>query len=640
MASAARSLDAHSTPDPMPRAKLFSPPRGLLQRVRWLFLAAMTLVLVGVGLQGVLAAQAAGTAWPVALLAPVALCAVWVHGYLRRGYTLDHDAAAIGLLVLLASVQPVPQVVAWLIVGTVWLRVLHASGRAALAVIAAYTAVTAATALIGPAPGGLGTSISRVVLLGIGAGVMYLIGASLGGYERSIARERRLREAGRALVAAADRASIYAAAIDGARALLAGTRGATVELAVGSEERLEVVAEAGEGTGAPGGRVDLAALPADVRAALARGEAVEIAQADEALWRAFDLDARHGCLYALPLAGQGTLDGALVVGSDRPPDAELKDDLETLAGLAALAVESQLLREGHAEGEAPARAERPAAVEAPAASWWSFPRELPRRVRWLFLAGAWLATLATAATLWPQPQATLAWAAAATAPLWLGGWWLYGHRRGAYPLVGDLAVALLLGLTMTVPGDPAGTVVYLAMWCRAVHGSAREVAIAFALYAAALVGAEIVAPTGDTPVELVVQVAELAAIAGLVHWVCATLRRSERAMARERALRDASRALVAATRLDAVEQAVLEGAGRLLVDTPGASAELAMGGDAPEPGVRPGGRYMVPLQVRGQLEGALIVAGEGSLDDELKDDLQTLADLAALAVEGIGLRRA
>jgi hypothetical protein len=639
MASAARALDIQTAPDPMPIGALFSPPGGLLQRVRWLFLAAMTLVLVGVGLQGVLAAQAAGTAWPVALAAPIALYAVWIHGYLRRGYTLGHDAAAVALLVLLASVQPVPQVVAWLIIATAWLRVLHASGRAALAVIAAYTAVTAGTALIGPAPAGLATSISRMVLLGIGAGVMYLIGASLGGYERSIARERRLREAGRALVAAGDRASIYAAAIEGARALLAETRGASVELAVGSEERLEVVAEAGGGTGAPGGRVDLAGLPADVRAALARGEAVEIAHADEALWRAFDLDARRGVLYALPLAGQGTLDGALVIGSDRPLDAELKDDLETLAGLAALAVESQLLREGHAEGEAPASAERPATA-ASTASWWSFPRELPERVRWLFLAGAWLATLATAATLWAQPEATPSWAAAATAPLWLGGWWLYGHRRGSYPLVGDLAVALLLGLTMTVPGDPAGTVVYLAMWCRAVHGSARGVAIAFALYAVALVGAEIVAPTGDTPLELVVQIAELAAIAGLVHWVCATLRRSERAMARERALRDASRALVAATRLDAVERAVVEGARRLLADTPGASAELALGAGTPDPGVRRGGLYAVPLQVRDQLEGALIVASEAPLDDELKDDLETLSDLAALAVEGVGLRRA
>src|SRR5688572_21378968 len=122
MASTARMLDVQTAPDPLSLGALFSPPKGLLQRVRWLFLAALTFVLVGVGLQGVLAAQAAGTAWAVALVAPMGLYAVWVHGYLRRGYTLGHDAAAITLLVLLASVQPVPQVVAWLIVGTAWMR--------------------------------------------------------------------------------------------------------------------------------------------------------------------------------------------------------------------------------------------------------------------------------------------------------------------------------------------------------------------------------------------------------------------------------------------------------------------------------------------------------------------------------------
>jgi GAF domain-containing protein len=88
----------------------------------------------------------------------------------------------------------------------------------------------------------------------------------------------------------------------------------------------------------------LDALPESLRRSLLTGEPAELVWADEATWRALDMPARAGGLYALPLRARGELEGALVVAADRPLDAELKDDLQTLADLAALAVEGMELR--------------------------------------------------------------------------------------------------------------------------------------------------------------------------------------------------------------------------------------------------------------------------------------------------------
>ncbi|HEU5317919.1 MAG TPA: hypothetical protein VFX49_17540, partial [Chloroflexota bacterium] len=499
-------------------------------------------------------------------------------------------------------------------------------------------------------------------------------------------RERRLRLAGHALAEASTRDAIYAAALSGARELLAGTSHFGVELAIGDGADSHVVGAAGED------------------AATAHGH-----------------QRSH---FRVPLVAHGVREGALVVASQAALDEELRDDLETLADLTALAVESQVLLDGtvptsstapapetvaspfHRARESSSDALRGVSAAHVLPSLWRFPRSLPGRVRWLFLAGGlvgatWvaIASIATAIGGAFNPLQLLA----ILAPVWLGAWWLYGYRRDDFPLAGDVVVAALLG--GAIAGSNSFVVVQpliiASLWARASHGATRGVAIAVILHAVAFYAAVALSPGRGAgllgPIAMVVLPLVMVVVAGAVHFLAQTLHRYERALQRERALRLAGSLLVAASDRAHVHIAALDGASALLRETPGAAAVVAVGaarsGQAPvdsddmevvaavgehaahargraihlrdlPDSIRetlhrgdpvdlagadaavwqaldlegtPGPVFAVPLHARGALEGAIVVGSEKAVDAELKDDLQTLASLAALALEDVVL---
>src|SRR5688500_13079232 len=432
------SVDTDSVPVVSPAAaagpllkKLLWLPTGLLQRVRWLMLIAALLVVDVTGIEGVLSGAAAGLVWPLAVASLAGMSLLWIYGYLRGRFTLVTDLLNAGALVLLGAASVWPQDLAYPVYASAWMRALHATPRQAARALLLYSAAFLAGGLLTASPA---TPVapyvaSRSAVAIVLATCFGLVGLVLATYERTVARERRLRQAAHDLAEAADRQTIYTATLSAARDLLndADSTDATrapyaVELAVGSAEDATVVAAVGSGTASTGSHLRLDDLPPSDAAALHRGEAVEVSHAAAALWSALKLTPREGSLYAFPLAGHGTVDGAVLVGSERALESEIRDDLETLTDLAALAVESQLLLEArrgatstatadsHLEapdatafdrvrarlGTALSAATTLAASRAATHSPWRIPADLATRVRWLFLVLATILSLGTA----------------------------------------------------------------------------------------------------------------------------------------------------------------------------------------------------------------------------------------------------
>ena len=715
-------------------------PGGLLQRVRWLMLIAALLVVDLNGIEGVTASAAAGRAWPLAIASLAALTTIWLYAYLRDRFSLVTDLLNAGALVLLGASSAGAQDLAFPIYASAWMRALHGtprqSARAMLIFIAAFAVGgTLAGSLTTPVPVYVASRSVVAILL---AGCFALVGLVLATYERTVARERRLRQASHALAEATDRQTIYAATLSGARDLLAGVDGSgagdgdssttTVELAVGSAEDSTIVAAAGRGAGASGTHLRLDDLPPAGAEALHRGESVELIGASPELYGALAIAPRGGSLYAFPLAGHGTLDGAVLVGTERPLEQELKDDLETLTDLAALAIESQLLlearRASHGAPASPAPVPTTSSPSSPSMAQpddaaydrvrsrlgtavsaattldasssshapWRMPSDLATRVRWIFLALATVLSLGTGIpTLlsFAQDPFEPVLLVALLAPLWLGAWFVYGYRRAAFPLVGDLAVGALLFMVLaTVNPSVSQFALFSSMFFRAVYGSRARVALALAIHVAALLAAwRLVPDRGLATVSLsniILFVVITSVIGGVLHFIAATLVKHERALQRGRILRVSGAHLVAASTRSHVHDATLDGARALLTGSPGATVVIATGStedlatvaaagshgahaagltmhvqelpeslrlsfrqgvpvDQPraEPGVwrtfdlegNPGALYAVPLHAAGQFEGALVAATDAPLDPELKDLLQTLGSLASLALE-------
>ena len=551
-------------------------PTGLLQRVRWLMLIAALLVVDVTGIEGVLSSAAAGLLWPLAVAALAGMSFLWLYGYLRGRFTLVTDLLNAGTLVLLGAASVWPQDLAYPVYASAWMRTLHATPRQAARALLLYGAAFLAGGFLTASPS---TPVAAYVASRSAAAIILascfgLVGLVLATYERTVARERRLRQAAHTLAEAADRQAIYTATLAAARDLLtpaddvSSDRAATayaVELAVGSGEDATIVAAMGSGTAATGSHLRLDDLPPADAGVLHRGEVLEVSHAAASLWTALKLTPRQGSLYAFPLAGHGTLDGAVLVGGERPLESEIKDDLETLTDLAALAVESQLLLEARRTAAASpsptsvtqlaapdsaafdrVRARLGTAVSAAAllagphaASHmpWRMPADLATRVRWLFLVLSILLSLGTAIPVLIEVMSGSfdpLMGVALAAPVWLGAWFVYGYRRSGFPLIGDLAIGVLLFVTMTAV-DPSVSqfALFTSMFFRAVYGSRTRVLIASGVHVVALFAAWLLVPDrGMGPVSainMVNFVVIVGVLAAILHFISSTLAKYERA---------------------------------------------------------------------------------------------------------------
>jgi diguanylate cyclase (GGDEF)-like protein/PAS domain S-box-containing protein len=183
--------------------------------------------------------------------------------------------------------------------------------------------------------------VGSVVLQGLVIARMWTL---LQQHERSVGRERALREAGRDLVAASGREEVYGAALDGMMSLVGPGHEARLTLFASSGE-LRVAASSGSAPMTGGDWVvrypDLATL--DLRS-LRDGHTVEVSVGDN-LMRALRLPRSAGRLLALPLFVRGELRGLFLIAGEAHFSIQVRDALQSLAANVSLALESVALTE-------------------------------------------------------------------------------------------------------------------------------------------------------------------------------------------------------------------------------------------------------------------------------------------------------
>jgi HAMP domain-containing protein len=143
------------------------------------------------------------------------------------------------------------------------------------------------------------------------------LAARTGDLELALSRERILRQAGAALVAATDRQSIYQATVEAALALAGDAPDARATLAIGTTDLVTIVAVAGDQSpNVLGSQVDQRQLPASVRPAAHQTRVRPVDVDAAAVAQVMGYTPKLGELVLTPLLIRGEHRGALIVASD------------------------------------------------------------------------------------------------------------------------------------------------------------------------------------------------------------------------------------------------------------------------------------------------------------------------------------
>jgi diguanylate cyclase (GGDEF)-like protein/PAS domain S-box-containing protein len=332
-----RSQRAH--PTSANRASLLRPPKPLLQRVRWTFLqfSAVTAVLLTVAIlmrdKGGVAVHAMG------LGGLVALCWLWIEEY-RRSLSTRWDVVEGLALVAVAVAVGNPLYMLLLLYARLSFRSFAPSVRQSVLAGVIFFAAFFAPVLI---LRGAGERLSfQLVFLASGfplcVAIMNILHQTLDRLERSVVREQVLRGAGAALVAATDRADIYAPSLEAALALVDdGSAGAAVVAVVDKQGGL--VAAASQPDRSLAGTLLSDAISAAVRTRLADGSPFALQAAD-----APELVAALGFepvpeVAVIPFLLCRTLGGAIFLAlSGRLPEESLSS-LEAVGTQLGMAIE-------------------------------------------------------------------------------------------------------------------------------------------------------------------------------------------------------------------------------------------------------------------------------------------------------------
>jgi diguanylate cyclase (GGDEF)-like protein/PAS domain S-box-containing protein len=193
-----------------------------------------------------------------------------------------------------------------------------------------------------------GTVVLFVLILLRMAGLVRALGTAAQSHAQATGREKILRRAAHALVAATDRHAIYATAADAAGALVRDRQHSQVRLFIGDADAMRLVASRGPRNGGPS-LLEPSALPGRCVEQLRGADSATVVFGDPGLApevaAAIGATASHPeCLLA-PLFVDGVIVGLLVVALDRAPGESRRRALETVGSQAALAIETAGLTE-------------------------------------------------------------------------------------------------------------------------------------------------------------------------------------------------------------------------------------------------------------------------------------------------------
>ena len=329
---------------------VFRPPKSLLARIRWIFL----LIAITGPVFTVPVLFTGTTAWPlqaVTFAGLLLLIRYWVRGY-KRGYFSRAGKVFEGLVVLGAGLAiGTPLDLLSLVYNGLVFRSLYGERRdvvgTALAYVGGFLGVVPLSWLLTGSRIPLTEILPHLFGLTLLAVVFHILATTLIGHERAMTREEILREAGAALVATRDRASVYEVALEMALKLAKESSNVQMILAAGSSEEMIVVASAGDrASEIRGDRLDLYSLPDPLRARFFGKESVEAEHGDATeLREALGLTLTAESFLMVPLFIEEELRGTLVAASEPAFPQEVKYGLEALGFQVALALESVALAE-------------------------------------------------------------------------------------------------------------------------------------------------------------------------------------------------------------------------------------------------------------------------------------------------------
>jgi diguanylate cyclase (GGDEF)-like protein/PAS domain S-box-containing protein len=186
-----------------------------------------------------------------------------------------------------------------------------------------------------------------LILLRMGD-LVQVVGAAATSHLQAVGREKTLRRAAHALVAATDRTAIYGVAADAAAALARDRPTVEVRLFIGPEERMQVVAVRGvrsEGSAT----LALAGLPARVVEQMRAGESVTVCLGDAGLEdevaAALGATPEHPHCLVSPVLVNGAIAGVMSVALEREAGGSRRRAIDTVCSQAALAIETVTLME-------------------------------------------------------------------------------------------------------------------------------------------------------------------------------------------------------------------------------------------------------------------------------------------------------
>lgn len=303
-------------------------PSQVSARVTRLFtlLAFLQIPLVAAGSVNVAASERWST------LVALATIGVWLWVLCcRGGPSRWWDLLAPSALLVVAWGLGDGQAIRGLLLTVLLTRVLHGDRRAASIVgVLYYASFVAALALTGAE---LGSAILDGLIVPVVAVVAWTLARVLREFEQTTARETNLAEARLRLQSASDRDGVIAAAVEGARSILAlhGEETA-VTLWRGDAETLVLTHADGDVPRDTPLRVPLATISAELRASLFAGEPFGLGEAAaRAVQDAVGMDPVHKSILIAPFTHGDSFSGALAVSSRTPLSGASVDGLGQLA---------------------------------------------------------------------------------------------------------------------------------------------------------------------------------------------------------------------------------------------------------------------------------------------------------------------
>ncbi len=202
-----------------------------------------------------------------------------------------------------------------------------------------------------------GSVVLFVLVIARMSGLMRALAGALEHLETLVTRERSLRKAGVALVAATDRAGLYTAAVEGAWALANNHPATRATLTLGTPGNMTVVAAAGAQTHVRvGQQIAPQFFQSALRDALQQKRSVRLDDLDQhQLHQTLGIRSALRSVCITPLLVQDDVRGMLVLASDVDLPHDCQYALEALGIDVALALESMALAEAVHQRQSDAR---------------------------------------------------------------------------------------------------------------------------------------------------------------------------------------------------------------------------------------------------------------------------------------------